>query len=87
MFFFFFQEMQRKVQEAENKLKEVAEHAQKTGRKLQVLMNAGNCKQSDPRPIPPNATTSTSQQTISAQRQLQWQQSSQGRNPPKLTFS
>ena len=57
--------------------------AQETGRKLQVLMDAVNSssiesQHSGPRPLPQNTTTSTSQQTISAQRQIQWRQSSYG---------
>ena len=72
-----FQETQRKAQETEA-------HAQETGRKLQVLMDAVNScsvesQHSGPRPVPPNATTSASQRTISAQRRLQWHQSSQGK--------
>ena len=72
-----FPETQRKAEEAEA-------HAQETGRKLQVLMDAVNScsiesQHSGPRPVSSNATTSASQHTISAQRQLQWHQSSQGK--------
>ena len=74
-----FPETRRKFQEAEA-------HAQETGRKLQVLMDAVNScsiesQHPGPRPVSANATTSGSQQTISAQRQLQWQQSYQGNQP------
>ena len=63
----FIPETQRKFQEAE-------EHAQETGRKLQILMDTvSNQQQSGPHPIPRDSSTS-----ISAQRKLQWQQSSQG---------
>ena len=81
--FLTFRETQRKAQE-------VDAHAQETGRKLQVLMDAVNScsielQHSCPRPVSSNATTSGSQQTISAQRQLQWQQSYQG-NQPDLSW-
>ena len=70
----FFPETQQKFQEAEA-------HAQETGRKLQVLMDAVTNQQlSGPRPIPPESMTSASQETMSAQGQLQWHQSSQGKN-------
>ena len=80
-----FPETRRKAQETEA-------DAQETGRKLQVLMDAVNScsiesQCSGPRPVSSNATTSALQQTISAQRQLQWQQSSQGRNLPSRTSS
>ena len=57
-----------------------------TGWKLQLLMDACTPRDqaSSARPVPQNATTSGSQQTISAQRQLLWQQSSQGNNKDPL---
>ena len=68
-------ETEKKLEETRRMLQEDEVHAQKTGRKLQVLMNAVCCKEpSSPQPICSNATTPTSQQTISTQRQLQWQQ-------------
>ena len=55
--------------------------SQETDIKLQVLMDAMTTQQqSGPRPMPLESRTSTSQETISAQSQLQWHQSSQGRN-------
>ena len=77
------------------KAQEIEAHEQETGRKLQVLMDAVNSssiesQHSSPRPVSSHATTSGSQQTISAQRQFQLQQSYQGGYLParfKLTLN
>ena len=62
-------------------ISETQQKSQETEIKLQVLMDAmTNQQPSGPRPIHLESTTSASQQTMSAQRQFQWQQSSQGRN-------
>ena len=59
-------------------------HAQETGRKLQVLMDAVNSEHPCPRPITyPWATTYASEQTIAAQRQFRLHQSCHGRNNPQ----
>ena len=65
-----FSETQRRAQETEA-------HAQETGRKLQVLMEAvnsssGGTQSSGLCPIPPDATTFVSQRTVFAQKQLEW---------------
>ena len=72
-----FSETRRKVQEADA-------HAQETGRKLQVLMDAVNSEDPCLRPITyPCATTYASQQTTSAQRRFRLHQSCHGRNNPQ----
>ena len=72
-----FSETRRKVQEADA-------HAQETGRKLQVSMDAVNSEHPCLRPITyPCATTYASHQTIAAQRKVRLHQSCQGRNNPQ----
>ena len=64
------------ISEMERRLEEAQEHAQETGRTLQYLMDAVNSqpREAHPLPVPANASTSATQQTISAQRQIQWHQ-------------
>ena len=62
-------------------ISETQQKSQETEIKLHVLMDAmTNQQSSGPRPIPLELMTSASQETMSAQGQLQWHQSSQGRN-------
>ena len=81
-----FSERQRKAQETKELLKETGrrlqeaeEREQETGRKLKVLMEVISCKEpSSPHPICSSETASSPQQTIPAQKQLQWHQFQHG---------